>query len=118
MYFYNNCDSDDMSKCAFHNQAVECGEFLDDQGLNETAIEDFFNSSSVPNSDNIISLMYPSQSVHWTLYVDPITSLILTMLILFTTLKLLRGNEIHITQQPKSLLHEEIIVYAQICHPR
>lgn len=90
MYFYNNCDSDDISKCAFHNGAVECGEYLDKNGLNESTIEEFFNKSFVPNYESVINLMYPPVSVHWTLYVDPITSLILTMLILFTTLKLLR----------------------------
>ena len=93
MYFYNNCDTDDITKCAFHNQAVECGQYLDKNGLNESTIEEFFNQSVVPNYESVINLMYPSYSVHWTLYVDPITSLILTMLILFTTLKLLRGND-------------------------
>merc|ERR1719210_2937036 len=34
--------------------------------------------------------MFPNKATHWTLYVDPATSLILTALILYTTLGLLR----------------------------
>ena len=34
--------------------------------------------------------MFPATRYHWTLYVDPITSLILTLLILMTTLKVLK----------------------------
>ena len=55
-------------------------------------VSSFLNeSSNLEDSSHILDLMYPTMTVHWTLYVDPITSLILTMLILFTTLKLLRG---------------------------
>lgn len=90
MYFYNNCDSSDITKCSFHNKAVECGEFLDTHGLDETSVEKFFNESEVENYETVIGLMYPEILVHWTLYVDPITSLLLTMLILFTTLRVLK----------------------------
>ena len=92
MYFYNNCDSDDYTKCSFHNKAIECGEFLDTHGLDEPSVEKFFNESEVENYETVIGLMYPEISVHWTLYVDPITSLLLTMLILFTTLRVLKGK--------------------------
>ena len=36
--------------------------------------------------------MFPTGPKHWTLYVDPATSFLLTMLILGTTLKLLKGK--------------------------
>jgi len=38
--------------------------------------------------------MFPEESAryHWTLYIDPITSVALTALILYTTLGLLRGK--------------------------
>ena len=36
--------------------------------------------------------MFPTGPKHWTLYVDPATSFLLTMLILGTTLKLLKGT--------------------------
>ena len=36
--------------------------------------------------------MYPGIDTHWTLYVDPVTSIVLTGLILYTTLGLLKGK--------------------------
>ena len=42
--------------------------------------------------EQTIDLMFPNKATHWTLYVDPATSLILTALILYTTLGLLRGK--------------------------
>ena len=42
--------------------------------------------------EQTINLMFPNKATHWTLYVDPATSLILTALILYTTLGLLRGK--------------------------
>ena len=44
------------------------------------------------NATNTMELMYPDNKLHWTLYVDPITSLVLTGLILYTTLGLLKGK--------------------------
>ena len=90
MYVYNNCDSDDLEKCEFHQNAVECGAFLNETGISKATMSNFLNESGV--SDRAVDLMYPVVTFHWTLFVDPITSLILTMLILYTTLKLLRGN--------------------------
>ena len=40
--------------------------------------------------------MFPTGPKHWTLYVDPATSFLLTMLILGTTLKLLKGTKLFI----------------------
>jgi Co/Zn/Cd efflux system component len=39
--------------------------------------------------------MFPTGPKHWTLYVDPATSFLLTMLILGTTLKLLKGSDFY-----------------------
>ena len=53
---------------------------------------------SLPNCDEQYNMYVPERGLlgsyksHWTLYVDPITSLILTALILTTTLKLLKGK--------------------------
>ena len=44
------------------------------------------------NATMTMELMYPDNKLHWTLYVDPITSLVLTGLILYTTLGLLKGK--------------------------
>ena len=46
--------------------------------------------------EQTINLMFPNKATHWTLYVDPATSLILTALILYTTLGLLRGKYTHL----------------------
>ena len=40
----------------------------------------------------MVNLMYPGIDTHWTLYVDPVTSIVLTGLILYTTLGLLKGK--------------------------
>ena len=113
MYFYNNCSDDLNGKCVIHPSAMECGDFLvNDNGLNETDLKMYLNQSRkslnfsvyycsfagvlfMINSDmeeQTINLMFPNKATHWTLYVDPATSLILTALILYTTLGLLRGK--------------------------
>ena len=115
MYFYNNCSDDLNGKCVIHPSAMECGDFLvNDNGLNETDLKMYLNQSrkslnfsvyycsfanfTVHDSRNsdmeeqTINLMFPNKATHWTLYVDPATSLILTALILYTTLGLLRGK--------------------------
>ena len=42
--------------------------------------------------------MYPGIDTHWTLYVDPVTSIVLTGLILYTTLGLLKGKNMRFRQ--------------------
>ena len=42
----------------------------------------------------MVNLMYPGIDTHWTLYVDPVTSIVLTGLILYTTLGLLKGKSL------------------------
>ena len=42
----------------------------------------------------MVNLMYPGIDTHWTLYVDPVTSIVLTGLILYTTLGLLKGKNL------------------------
>ncbi|CAG5109430.1 Oidioi.mRNA.OKI2018_I69.chr2.g3967.t1.cds [Oikopleura dioica] len=90
MYFFNNCNDESLENCNYHAEAVESGEFLLSTGLTEDAIETMFTSSNISSSSTYLSLMFPNGPKHWTLYVDPATSFLLTMLILYTTLKLLR----------------------------
>ena len=62
-------------------------------GLSQKSICNTINSGM---EEQTINLMFPNKATHWTLYVDPATSLILTALILYTTLGLLRGKHIHL----------------------
>ena len=47
----------------------------------------------------MVNLMYPGIDTHWTLYVDPVTSIVLTGLILYTTLGLLKGKSLKKTSK-------------------
>ena len=55
----------------------------------EEEVRDFLNETI---ENDIIDTMFPDTIHHWTLYVDPVTSLMLTVLILYTTLGLLKVN--------------------------
>ena len=50
----------------------------------------FVLSENALLNNKTVQIMFPATRYHWTLYVDPITSLILTLLILMTTLKVLK----------------------------
>lgn len=90
MHFFNNCEEDSLEDCNYHAEAVESGEFLISTGLTEDDVENLFTEKNISQADTLIELMFPLGAKHWTLYVDPATSLLLTLLILYTTLKLLR----------------------------
>jgi zinc transporter 1 len=90
MYFFNNCDDESLEKCNYHAEAIETGEFLVSLGISEEEIGNLLTSNNISSSSTYLSLMFPTGPKHWTLYVDPATSFLLTMLILGTTLKLLK----------------------------
>ena len=94
MYFYNNCDHSNLENCHVHKAAVECGSFLEEStNITQSDIKNnLLNDFQFPN--RTVDLMFPQTMYHWTLYVDPITSLILSVLILMTTLKVLKGKQI------------------------
>jgi zinc transporter 1 len=77
-------------KCNYHAEAIETGEFLVSLGISEEEIGNLLTSNNISSSSTYLSLMFPTGPKHWTLYVDPATSFLLTMLILGTTLKLLK----------------------------
>jgi len=90
MYFFNNCNDESLESCNYHAEAVETGEFLTSIGISEEEIGNLLTSNNISSSSTYLSLMFPTGPKHWTLYVDPATSFLLTMLILGTTLKLLK----------------------------
>jgi len=90
MYFFNNCDDESLENCNYHAEAIETGEFLVSLGISEEEIGNLLTSNNISSSSTYLSLMFPTGPKHWTLYVDPATSFLLTMLILGTTLKLLK----------------------------
>ena len=44
--------------------------------------------------DETLGLMFPIVKTDWIAYVDPVTSVILTLLIVYTTLKTVRGTSL------------------------
>ena len=122
LFFNNCPESPDYStdqNCVIHQAASDCGDYLTQYFKNQYFIEQFNTGSDATvknyvhnfllqpnttqspldpphnvlvNANMTASRMFPQSKLHWTLYVDPITSLILTFLILYTTLQLLRGR--------------------------
>ena len=113
-----NDSATNLDNCQIHQDATLCGDFINDYLQNEfytenyntdnitnvkQYVEDFLidptgmsqinaTSDIMKNASTTVKLMYPKSKLHWTLYVDPATSLILTGLILMTTMGLLKGK--------------------------
>lgn len=111
-----NASQVETGDCVIHQDAMNCGDFLNDylqaeyyQKTYETGDltnvkqyvqrfltypdgKEYANATDEVkmNATITMELMYPDNKLHWTLYVDPITSLVLTGLILYTTLGLLK----------------------------
>lgn len=105
-----------LDNCQIHQDATTCGDFINDYLQNQyytdnfktdnitnikQYVEDFLidptgmseinaTSDIIKNASTTVKLMYPKSKLHWTLYVDPVTSLVLTGLILVTTMGLLK----------------------------
>ena len=88
--WYNKCTSIEDTSCLAHNDAILCGEFLEHHYENETITSIAINNVQLDNTT--IGLMFPIVKTSWIAYVDPVTSVILTLLIVFTTLKTVRGK--------------------------
>ena len=89
--WYNDCLSFASDHCEAHNDAIACGDFLIEKAHNGS-----INAISVNGNDlteNTLGMMFPENENPWIEYVDPVTSIILTMLIVFTTLKTVRGKQ-------------------------
>jgi len=115
MYFFNNCDDESLENCNYHAEAIETGEFLVSLGISEDEIGNLLTSNNISSSSTYLSLMFPTGPKHWTLYVDPVTSFLLTMLILGTTLKLLKVPVMILMQTvPRGVDLEKI--KQDVCH--
>lgn len=120
MYFFNNCDDaddNDSVKCALHSTASECGDFLTDNNIDQGNMTAFINQQPGVDTE-MVTLMYPGIDTHWTLYVDPVTSIVLTALILYTTLGLLKVPIMILLQTvPRSIdlekLEDELITVSR-----
>lgn len=113
-----NDSATNLDNCQIHQDATTCGDFINDYLQNQYYTDNFntdnitnvkqyvqeflidptgtseLNATSdiIKNATTTVKLMYPKSKLHWTLYVDPVTSLILTGLILVTTMGLLKGT--------------------------
>ena len=88
--WHNNCKSLISDSCQAHNEAISCGNFLLAETHNGSISSIAINNK--PLDDSVLDLMFPGTKVDWIAYVDPVTSIILTMLIVFTTLKTVKGK--------------------------
>ena len=88
--WYNNCLSFASDHCEAHNDAIACGDFLIEKAHNGSVNAISVNGNQL--TETTLGMMFPENKNPWIEYVDPVTSIILTMLIVFTTLKTVRGK--------------------------
>ena len=88
--WHNNCKSLISESCQAHNEAISCGNFLLAETNNGSIKSIAINNKLL--DDSTLDLMFSGMKIDWIAYVDPVTSIILTMLIVFTTLKTVKGK--------------------------